>query len=342
MKSLLYALVLICAATPLSTAMDQQVRLDVVDFFGASGVDLAALRAAMPVHAGSTFMLDGRKAVKEQIRQAVAKVTGHDPTDSALVCCTDKGGWMFYIGLQGKSYQPFIYNMPPTGADKLPKEGLDAYKKATDALQHAVQSGQAQEDDSKGYALTSDPAEHAAQLGMRAYTVQHEDEIRQILANSSDVASRQAASELLGYANQSQTQIDALVAASRDEDGGVRNNAVRALGVLATSSAVIAAKIPPENFIAMLNSGTWTDRNKGGFLLDELTASRDPKVLHAIDVSARDSLIEMSRWHESGHAYEYRILLGRIAGIEEKRLQDLAFDGAQVETIVSALPPLQK
>lgn len=338
MKSLLFALLLICVAAPLSTAQDQQVRLDIVDFFGASGIDLAALHSAMPVHVGSTFMLEGRKAVKEQIRQAVAKVTGHDPTDTPLVCCTDKGGWMFYIGLQGKLYRPFAYNAPPTGGDKLPQEGLDAYKKATDALQHAVQSGQSQEDDSKGYALTSDPAEHAAELGMRAYAVQHEDEIRQALAHSSDAASRQAASELLGYANQSQTQIDALVAASRDEDGNVRNNAVRALAVLASSSKAVAAKIPPDNFIAMLNSGTWTDRNKGGFLLDGLTVSRDPKILHAIDTGARDSLIEMSRWHETGHAYEYRILLGRIAGIEENRLQTLANDGAQVETIISALP----
>lgn len=342
MKSLFLALLLICVAAPLATAQDQQVRVDVVDFFGTSGIDLAQIRAALPVKVGSTFMLEGGKLVKAQIRQAVAKVTGHDATDTALVCCTENGGWMFYIGLQGKSYKPFVYNPTPTGTDKLPQEGLDAYKKAEDALQHAVESGQAQEDDSKGYALAADPAEHAAELVMRDYAVHHEDVIRQVLANSSDVASRQAASELLGYANQSQAQTDALVAASRDPDGDVRNNAVRALGVLATSSAAIAAKIPPDNFIAMLNSGTWTDRNKGGFLLEELTASRDPQVLHELDVNARDSLIEMARWHETGHAYESRVLLGRIAGMDEKRLESLAGDGAQVETIISALPPQQK
>jgi len=342
MKSLFCVLILVCVAAPLAAAQDQQVRLDVVDFFGSSGIDVAQLRAVMPVHVGSTFKSDDRKMVREQIRQAVAKVTGHDPTDMALVCCTDQGGSMYYIGLQGKSYRQFAYNAAPAGTDKLPQEGLDAYQKAADALLHAVESGQAREDDSKGYALTSDPTEHAAQLGMRDYAVQHEDVIRLALANSSDVTSRQAASELLGYANQSQGQIDALVAASRDPDEFVRNNAVRALAVLASSSSAVAAKIPPDNFIAMLNSGTWTDRNKGGFLLDGLTVPRDPKVLHELDAGARESLIEMARWHEAGHASEYRILLGRIAGIEEQKLQTMAEDNAQVETIISALPAQQK
>src|SRR4029450_3236224 len=53
-----------------------------------------------------------------------------------------------------------------------------------------------------------------------------------------------------------------LVKASRDRDDGVRNNVIRALGVLAQSNRKIAGMIPAEEFVAMLNSGTWKDRNK--------------------------------------------------------------------------------
>ena len=41
---------------------------------------------------------------------------------------------------------------------------------------------------------------------------------------------------------------------------------------------------------------------------------------------ASDSLIEMARWREFGHAQSARLILGRIAGIDEERLQRLAHD----------------
>jgi hypothetical protein len=46
----------------------------------------------------------------------------------------------------------------------------------------------------------------------------------------------------------------------------------------------------------------------------------------------------MARWHSNGHANTARILLGRIAGIEEARLTKLAAAG-NVEEIIKALPP---
>ena len=87
----------------------------------------------------------------------------------------------------------------------------------------------------------------------------------------------------------------------------------------------------------MLNSGKWVDRNKAGFLLLELSRWRAPKLLDALRARALDSLIEMARWRTAGHAYFARVLLGRIAGIEESRLQKLAGSNDQAETIVEAV-----
>jgi len=44
-----------------------------------------------------------------------------------------------------------------------------------------------------------------------------------------------------------------------------------------------------------------------------------------------DPLIEMAKWHDSGHATPFRIILGRIGGIDEKRLQQMAGKSDQVD-----------
>jgi len=86
----------------------------------------------------------------------------------------------------------------------------------------------------------------------------------------------------------------------------------------------------------MLNSGSWTDGNKAGFLLDELSKGRDPKLLSQLRAHALDSLIEMARWRSRGHAGTAGILLGRIVGIEETRLQQLVGAG-EVDQIINEL-----
>ena len=85
--------------------------------------------------------------------------------------------------------------------------------------------------------------------------------------------------EALGYARQSPRQVLALMRAARDPDEGVRNNATRAIAVLARANHRLASQISPDTFIEMLNSGIWTDRNKGAMVLMSLTAKRDPAVL---------------------------------------------------------------
>ena len=70
--------------------------------------------------------------------------------------------------------------------------------------------------------------------------------------------------------------------------------------------------------------------------MDSLTKSRDPRVLAELRSQDLDSLIEMAKWHDAGHAATFRILLGRIGGIDEEHLQKMAGDGNQVDAIISA------
>ena len=197
-------------------------------------------------------------------------------------------------------------------------------------------NGQATEDDSEGYALTNEARARKAQLAIRDYALRNESLILQVLTSSANAQHRAIAAQMLGYARQSSEQIDALVRASLDADDGVRNDAVRALAVLAGAKPPLAQRIPTEPFIRLLRSGAWSDHNKASLLLFNLTENRDPRVLERLRADALDALIEMARWRSRGHAEAALWILGRIAGIEEETLQKLV-DAGQTETIIGTL-----
>jgi len=322
----------------LASAPHTHRRIGEIEFYGYAGLDVDKIRAALPLRDGDELS-DSDDAVPDaiaQLTEAVKRVIGKPPTDVAAVCCDVQGNAMFYIGLPGSSMRTVRYAPPPKSRVRFPTKIVNLYNETMEASSKAVRSGQSKEDDSKGYALSSDPELRAKELATRVYALKHEHLVRRVLASSQDADQRTVAAHVLGYARQSSQQIQALVVASHDSDEGVRNNAIRALAVLAQSNPKIATRIPVEHFIAMLSSGSWTDRNKAGFLLDELSKRRDAKLLSQLHSQALDSLIEMARWRSRGHADFARILLGRIAGIEETRLQQLV-DAGQVDQIIQAL-----
>lgn len=305
-----------------------------IEFFGYKGLDIVALRKAVPLHQGDSVS-DGTKKL---IREAIAAAVGQEPTDVAVICCDEQRDRLIFIGVPGASYKRFAYNPEPRGEARLSAEIISLYDRLSRALEAAVMKGgeAAQEDDSKGYALVKDPKARALQLEGRRYAIKHEDELLRVLELSSDVEHRRVASDALGYARQSGRQVRALLQAARDPDDEVRNNATRALGVLMRSGSKVAREIPPDTFIEMMNSGAWTDRNKGAFVLERLTASRDVAVLSKLRAGAIDSLVEMALWRRPGHAYHARMLAGRIAGLPEEQLAKLAWDGP-LEAIIDAL-----
>lgn len=327
-------LILVLLAVPFG-AQDKAFRIGEIEFFGYRGLDITNIRKSLPLSEGSDVSEAELAAARESIRQVIARTSGLVPTDVAAVCCDDQGGAMIYIGLPGSSYRNIRLNNSPHGSMRLPREVIDLYKQANDLLSEAVKA-QPGEDDSKGYALSLYGPLQAKELAIRKWATHHAVLIRRVLASSSEPEQRLVAAAVLGYTLQSKEQILALTRASRDQDETVRNNATRALAVLARSSPRVAAEIPAEGFAAMLNSGVWMDRNKAGALLEVLTGGRNPVLLKLLRARALDSLIEMARWRSPGHAFSSRVILGRIAGIEEDRLQQL-IGARQVEVIIDAV-----
>jgi hypothetical protein len=271
----------------------------------------------------------------DRLKQALRQATGRTPSDVATICCDERGRLQIYVGLAAGSTGVIRFNPTPHGSIVLTPEALGIYREANEAWSNAMERGVFGEDDSKGYALSNDPQARAKQLALHKYAIHHVEFLRSVLESTEDAEQRQTAAEMLGYTNTSRGQIAALVHASRDSNPGVRNNAIRALGVIARSKQRSTAMIPADTFIDLLNSGIWTDRNKSALLLVSLTEQRDPNLLSRLRSRALKSLIEMARWQSRGHADTARLLLGRIGGIDEKRLMGMLQNG-EVDRIVEA------
>lgn len=305
-----------------------------IDFFGGQGMDTGALLQKLPVRIGQPVNVERVERLRSAVRAAVLGATGKADTDLGVVCCDQPGKLQLYVGLQGSSYRAPTYAAIPTGDAVLPDDGVALYRKDSDALEQAVESGHSQEDDSTGYALAKDPALHAIELTMRAYALKHTEAIEQVLRESRHAEQRQAAATLLGYCERSPEQVKDLVAAATDADGDVRNNAVRALDVLAVAQPLVGLDVQP--FVAMLYSGQWTDRNKASLLLNRLTEPRDPALLRVLRDQAMGPLLDGAHWQSAGHAYAFLVILGRIGGIDEARLEKLIESGARDEIIAAA------
>jgi hypothetical protein len=314
----------------------QQPRIGEIDFFGTDGIDVEKVRSVLPVRKGEVVAENQNSGVRDRINQAIEREVGHPPTDVALICCDDQASLMIYIGLGGENTAIVPVLPTPNGSTCLPRPAVALYDATMAALIPAIQKGHSGENDSGGYSLSDDTAVRAKQIAMRKYAVTHEERLEQALQACGIPEHRRAAAELLGYGLRSGRQIGALVRASHDPDGLVRNNAVRALWVLATANPQTASEIPADGFVEMLNSGVWDDRNKAGLLLMALSRSRPLQLLERLRTQALPSLIEMARWQDSSHASAYRVLLGRIAGFDEARIEELIRSGRVGEIVAAA------
>lgn len=328
-------LAVLALLAPGALAQLENAHVGSIDFYALNGLDSNQLRAALSVRPGDKLLWP---AVPNTIREELIKAAGRPYTHLSPVCCDRTGRWMLYIGF-GAPGQDEAHRPKPAASLTLPPELIslcDEFMATLPAsLKHA--SGKP-EDYSQGYSLSSYPPMRAIQLRMREAAVAGEALLLRVLLEAADDKQRIAASQLTGYTSHSPRQIEALLEASRDANATVRNNATRALGVLAATPE-FARQIPAAPFVDMLNSPVWSDRNKGLMLLTSLTRSRDPRVLATLKARALPALIEMARWQFAGHAAGPIRLLGRIAGLDESELDKLAEMG-DAGPVISAVVKL--
>jgi hypothetical protein len=336
---LLFSIVILVQPTFSSQAPngdDAQMQIGSIDYFGYAGLDLKQVENHLPIHVGDWVSFNSFDRKKKAIQRFVKQFTGKPATDIAIVCCDGANHLLIYIGLDGASSRSLAHNPPPRGQDRLEETALKLYARDMAAIEDAVRRGASSEDDSKGYSLSADPRARQVELEIRAFAAGRGEEIERVLHNSSDVQQRRASACLLGYADRSTAQIQGLVRATGDVDDDVRNNAMRALSVLASANDAAGIDTDPSPFITMLYSGQWTDRNKSSLLLFRLTHKRDPILLMKLREQALEPLIEGARWSDPGHSFGFLVILGRIEGIPEAQLLQMVTKGDSAGIIQTA------
>jgi hypothetical protein len=285
-----------------------KLKIHQIYFFGNEGLDLQKIKANLPIRADEEITPSDIPAFKQRVSDYVEKLTGKPISDLGLVLFEQS--WTVYLGLPGKTNHTIVHNPIPTETTHLSQDIVKLYDETMQANIVALQTAKA-EDRAKFDKLMSQGKDLCRS---------HREELVHVVSKSSDPEQRRAAAHCLGLIAETQPEIAALSRASNDSDATVRNNAVRALGFIIKTDA--ARFISASEFIELLNSGVWTDRNKGSFMVASLVKNRDAKLLAEVKAQALASLKEMATW-DLAHASPALEILGVLADIPEDKLARL-------------------
>ena len=232
------------------------------------------------------------------------------------------------------------------GVAVLPLEIHAAYHHFLEALEQAVRQGETAEDLRAGHSLMANAAVRTIQEGFVDLARKYMAALREALRNSAD--EEQAGDGRLHHrlrAAQKATPSRSYNSPCAIPTPPCAGNAMRALAALSS----FAATHPDEGinvtytwFVEMLNSVYWTDRNNAAVALAGIVEGSDHKALDLIRERALLSIVEMARWQHLPHALPAFILAGRIAGLEEKSIQDAWTKSERERVLKPLLNPRKK
>ena len=329
----------LCSSGATGQASDHSIVIGIIDFYGLRQLSAEAVRARLTVSEGDTisFSDDERPAFMGVSEARLTALPGVSHARLNLVCC-DNGRAIVYVGIQEQDARAMSFRPAPQGQARLATDIVQAGAELSKALRLAVERGEAGEDRSQGHSLAHDRAMRAIQDRFLMYAKRDLPELRRVLRTSSNAAERALAAEVLGYAPDKRAVVNDLVYGLTDPSEEVRNNALRALLVIAEMAVSPERQVPnfsPEPIIALLYSPVWSDRNKASGALAALTRNRDPELMSVIRRQAISPLVEMARWKSEGHAQSAFLVLGRVAGYSDDAALDLWQHGKR-EVVISA------
>jgi hypothetical protein len=315
-------------------AFAQGPRIGVLDYYGLHKVTPTQVQKALGAKEG-----DPLPASKGNAEDRMDRIPGVVESHLEAICCDD-GKVTLYAGIEEKGAPHFDLREPPGGDDELPMEITSAYARFLDAMQGGVRGGITDEDLTSGHARSADADTRAVQDMFPVMADENLRVLRRVLRNAGDEQQRAIAAYVIAYASDQKGVVNDLQYALTDADSGVRANAVRGLLALAVKERLdpkSEIQVEPTWFIEMLNSLSWTDRNRALGALQILTDSRDPAILQQMRERALPALIDMARWKTLAHALPAYILLGRIAGMPEEQIKASWSRGDREPLIAQAL-----
>jgi hypothetical protein len=307
------ALALLLCAVPL--AAQERPPVGIVDTYGLRALTAERVRGTAGISVGDTVT---EREKLDAVARLLALPNVRD-AHIAIVCC-ENGTSIAYIGVLEGGSPVSAFAEAPAGPARLPGNVIRDEAEFTKHLQEAVLQNQTEEDDSAGHSFVRYVPAREVQQRFAQYALGNVPALREVLRNSSDAHHRAVAAQVMAYAVNKSAVVPDLIAALRDPDATVRNNATRALAVMAswaTKNPDVTLRIPHAPFVAMLNSAVWSDLNKAVFVLMSLTQTRDPAIMRDLRATALPALADIARWQAFGHSFAAGLILGRLAGIPE-------------------------
>ncbi len=320
---LVFPLVFCCSA------FAQSFKIGTLDMYGNRKTISTVILQHLKFKIGDSINHDNFKP--EQIAAQLEKIPGIKHATVNPICCDTNNNMMLYIGIGENDSFIFKHRYAPSQNFRLTATMMKTYQNFTRQSELAVQSGQSSEDDSLGYSMASFQPARKEQQQFVLFARNNFALLAEVLKHSKYANHRAAAADIIAYSLNRKSVVDNLIYATDDADEEVRNNAIRALSVLAgylNAHQELKITIPGQPFIKMLNSIVWTDRNKGSMLLMQLTQKRNDGLLQKIKQQALPSIIEMAGWQDRNHAFPSFLILGRIAGIDNEQLfsKNISYD----------------
>lgn len=314
-------LLLATALLPCYTTFSQSLKIGAIDIYGNRKISSDIIFTQLSLKQGDS--IDYGNFKREPLVAQLVQIPGVKYATVNPLCCDPANNLTLYIGIGETDSVILKHRVAPKQFLELPVQMMTAYRNLGNQLQAGILAGQATENDSLGYALFDYPPARVEQNKFTGFAKQDFPLLENVLKNSRDAEQRAAAAEMIAYSTKRKEVVNDLLYAVDDTNEDVRNNATRALGIIAGYLNLhpgLKITIPATPFIKMVNSIVWTDRNKGASVLLELTQSRDPKLLKQIEEEALPSIIEMAKWKGRGHSFFCFVILGRMADEDESSL----------------------
>lgn len=308
---------LLAVFSPISA--DEQMTIGIVDFYGLRSLTEEQVRAALPISEG-IVVSDDYAFPDEKARSVVAEALGVFRVELSPTCCYEPYKLIVYVGIEEEQTLTLQYRDEPVGDKELPAEILETARQLETVMIAAIQKGDSGEDRSQGHSLMMNSEARALQQKYVEYAEKYRDTLIEVLHGSAQ--QRALAATVLAYSSDKKSIVPHLEAAVLDPDVNVRNDASRALALIAgyaNENPELDIKIDAAIFVDMLSSVAVDDRNKSAAVLFNLTDSRDPHIVEQIRAKALLSLIEMCQWEWEGHAWTPCKILERTVGLPDQK-----------------------
>ncbi|HEX2640483.1 MAG TPA: hypothetical protein VHL50_07925, partial [Pyrinomonadaceae bacterium] len=231
-----------------------------IDTYGLRTVSEADVLRALAVKPGSDALQT--MTSQQDIITRIKLLPNVADASLNLVCCDDaEGKSILFVGVREKGTPPLTFRPAPQGSVRLPAGILKAGEDFEQAFTKSIEAKEFTEDDSQGHALFTNKQTRAVQERFLTLATPNLAILRRVIRESSDAKQRALAAQVIAYASDKRSVVDDLEYAMSDPDGDTRNNAMRALLIIAkcaNANPQLKIKVPKLPFVRMLNSLEWT------------------------------------------------------------------------------------